>query len=399
MTASTWFVYIIRTDDDQLYTGITTDIKRRWQEHARGRAGARYFRGRMPTELCLLEEHPDRSSATRREIAIKQLNRQAKEELISRTISLDVEGAFPTNPENMPDALRLEERSGRGTDIELCTAKLPLNVKKRGSGVSRPSEAGSRRGAYMDDSQGSEECPEAPGARRGRSTACLKMPAMLSSAPDGTLSPQSSVKRNRQYCSNCAVPKARCICPWVRDSDNQVQVVILQHPKEAGMAKNTAGLLHLSLSNSELHVGEAFPTELLDRLISDDKTNLLLYPDNTDPALPKPPVFDWSESAPENLRLIVLDGTWRKSRKMLYLNPALQQLPRMALTNPAPSAYRIRTAPKPGHLSTLEASCYALALLEKNQNTYRPLLAAFSDFIDQHAALNAITQRTNHPNR
>lgn len=79
----TWYVYIIRTDDNQLYTGITTDIQRRWQEHNGGRAGARYFRGRTPKELCFLETHPDRSSATRREIAIKRLSRAAKLQLIA----------------------------------------------------------------------------------------------------------------------------------------------------------------------------------------------------------------------------------------------------------------------------------------------------------------------------
>ena len=79
----TWYVYIIRTDDNQLYTGITTDIQRRWQEHDRGRAGARYFRGRTPKQLCLLETHPHRNSATRREIAIKRLSRAAKLQLIA----------------------------------------------------------------------------------------------------------------------------------------------------------------------------------------------------------------------------------------------------------------------------------------------------------------------------
>ncbi|MDQ2075616.1 DTW domain-containing protein [Marinimicrobium sp. ABcell2] len=362
MTAPTWFVYIIRTDDDQLYTGITTDIKRRWQEHTKGPAGARYFRGRTPKELCLLEQHPDRSSATRREIAIKQLNRRSKEQLIETTVSPALEDVLPKDQERVP-------------------------------GVSRPSEAGSRRGAYMDDSQGSEECPEAPGARRGRYSACLETPGTLSSPTNRTIS------RTRPICPDCAVPKVRCICSWINRQDNRVQVIILQHPKEAGTAKNTAGLLHLSLSNSELHVGEVFSTELLNQILSGDKTNLLLYPSNTDPALPEPPHVDWKDLEPEHLRLIVLDGTWRKSQKMLYLNPALQQLPRMALTNSAPSNYRIRRAPKPGHLSTLEASCYALTLLENDQNTYRPILAAFDDFIDQHAALNATKQRIDQSSR
>jgi putative endonuclease len=78
-----WSVYIIRSDDNQLYTGITTDIHRRWQEHTEGKAGARYFRGRVPRQLCLLEPYPDRSSASKREAAIKQLSRAQKDALIA----------------------------------------------------------------------------------------------------------------------------------------------------------------------------------------------------------------------------------------------------------------------------------------------------------------------------
>lgn len=79
---SQWWVYIIRGDDDCLYTGITTDPERRWREHTSGPKGARYFRGRQPQELCFLEAQPDRSSATRREWQIKQLSRKEKDQLI-----------------------------------------------------------------------------------------------------------------------------------------------------------------------------------------------------------------------------------------------------------------------------------------------------------------------------
>src|SRR5690625_3878611 len=79
----TWYVYIMRTDDDQWWTGMTTDVQCRWQEHDRGRAGARYFRGRTPKQLFILEPHPARSSATRREIAINCLSRTEKLKLIA----------------------------------------------------------------------------------------------------------------------------------------------------------------------------------------------------------------------------------------------------------------------------------------------------------------------------
>jgi putative endonuclease len=92
MTAKIWFVYIIRTSDGQLYTGITTDIQRRWQEHSSGKGGARYFRARKPESLCLVEEHPDRSSASKREAEIKKLTKLLKETLVARhTLKFTIE--------------------------------------------------------------------------------------------------------------------------------------------------------------------------------------------------------------------------------------------------------------------------------------------------------------------
>jgi len=78
----TWWVYMIRTNNAQLYTGITTDIQRRWQEHLTGKGGARYFRAHTPQAVCFLEEHPDRSSASKREAAIKKLTKTNKELLL-----------------------------------------------------------------------------------------------------------------------------------------------------------------------------------------------------------------------------------------------------------------------------------------------------------------------------
>lgn len=72
-----WQVYIIRCSDDSLYTGITTDIDRRFIEHVEGK-GAKYFRGRHPVEVVYLENGHTRSSASKREIQIKTMNRSEK---------------------------------------------------------------------------------------------------------------------------------------------------------------------------------------------------------------------------------------------------------------------------------------------------------------------------------
>ena len=78
-----WQVYIILCSDDSLYTGITTDIRRRMAQHGGCRGGARYFRGRRPERVVYIEDGHTRSSAGRREAAIKKLNRAQKCSLIA----------------------------------------------------------------------------------------------------------------------------------------------------------------------------------------------------------------------------------------------------------------------------------------------------------------------------
>ena len=75
------FVYIVRCADGTLYTGWTTDVERRVAQHNAGR-GARYTRMRRPVALVYREEAPDRSTAMRREVAIKKLDRERKERLV-----------------------------------------------------------------------------------------------------------------------------------------------------------------------------------------------------------------------------------------------------------------------------------------------------------------------------
>ena len=77
-----WYVYIIQCRDRTLYTGITTDIARRLQEHNSDSNGARYTRSRRPVSLRYSESHPDRASASKREAQIKQMTRGKKLQLM-----------------------------------------------------------------------------------------------------------------------------------------------------------------------------------------------------------------------------------------------------------------------------------------------------------------------------
>jgi len=163
------------------------------------------------------------------------------------------------------------------------------------------------------------------------------------------------------------------------------EVLILQHPLEVDHAKNSARLLHLSLPNSQMLVGEAFDARSLKAALTVPKYTVLLYPQTaTQPQdrAPEPDPLRLTDTA--HLRLVVLDGTWRKSRKMLHRSPLLQGLPRLELEGAPPSNYRIRKAHKPGQLSTLEACCAALARLEGDaDDRFRPLLQAFDGFVAQ----------------
>lgn len=76
-------VYILRCSDNTLYTGITTDIERRIDEHNNSPKGAKYTRNRRPVSLVYSEACEDKSIASKREYAIKKLTRAEKEKLIS----------------------------------------------------------------------------------------------------------------------------------------------------------------------------------------------------------------------------------------------------------------------------------------------------------------------------
>jgi DTW domain-containing protein YfiP len=194
---------------------------------------------------------------------------------------------------------------------------------------------------------------------------------------------ESGGLRGRATCAACL--RAACICRWIVPAASPVELLILQHPLEVRNAKNSARLLHLSLAGSRLVVGEAFAPDALHALLHEGgRTPLLLYPGAPDAALP-------DLSAPAALRLVVLDATWRKSRKMLHLNPVLHTLPRLALRDTGPSGYRIRKAHAPDQLSSFEAAALALFQLEGGDDAHarhRQLLDAFDRFVAQQAAFD-----------
>ncbi len=78
-----WTVYIIETESGKLYTGITTDIDRRFKEHLEKKRGAKFFSVSAPKKILFQETHSNRSKASIRESEIKRLTRRQKLDLIN----------------------------------------------------------------------------------------------------------------------------------------------------------------------------------------------------------------------------------------------------------------------------------------------------------------------------
>lgn len=86
---SSFFIYILECSDKTLYIGKTTDIKKRLRQHnGEIKGGAKYTSGRRPVTLKFIEEQPSLSTALRREIELKKLDRDEKILLIAESKSL-----------------------------------------------------------------------------------------------------------------------------------------------------------------------------------------------------------------------------------------------------------------------------------------------------------------------
>ncbi len=155
---------------------------------------------------------------------------------------------------------------------------------------------------------------------------------------------------------------------------------------------NTARLAALGLLNCELRCAEHFAD--LSTLLSDPRwQSCLLFPGEQSVAVGR-----FAADYPTRpLQLIVPDGTWRKVRKLLHLNPELAALPRVTLATMTASRYRLRKAAMPGALSSIEAIVQALEEVEGQEGGFSQLLAPFEALIEgQIAAMGTATYQRNH---
>ena len=183
----------------------------------------------------------------------------------------------------------------------------------------------------------------------------------------------------RPTCYRCFRPRVACICSLIHPVANRTRVLIVQHPRERKHPFGTARIARLGLSNVEVVLAEASdgefraPAQALQRAA-------LLYPGDDAATLGEDPVsLD---------TLVVVDGTWPQSRKLVRVSPWLAALPRVALQPPRPANYRIRRAKLPAfEVSTIEAIAYALAHLEPDTPGVEGLVQTFDGVIDHQLGL------------
>lgn len=195
----------------------------------------------------------------------------------------------------------------------------------------------------------------------------------------------------RSVCARCERPTRVCYCAHLASIETRTRVVLLQHPREEGMAIGTARIAHLCLPNSELHVGVDFRgSPALARALGDPgRPAALLYPSEG--------AVDVLSNPPRGpVTLVVVDGTWWQARKLVRANPDIARLPRYAFRPPTPSEYRIRREPDAACVSTIEALAHVLGVLEGDREKLRGLLAPFRAMIDRQVEYASTVRSARH---
>jgi DTW domain-containing protein len=155
-------------------------------------------------------------------------------------------------------------------------------------------------------------------------------------------------------CARCLGRDDGCLCSLVRPLTTQTRFVVFRHAHEKGKQSNTARIAALALSNLEIREYGSKDGPPLMTDLSPSNT-WLLFPESEAGSLPA--------SAPQTL--VVLDGSWGQTRRMIQRVPLLRQLPRISLV-PAPQRKSLRRAP-PGGMSTIEAIARVLELFEAKE--------------------------------
>jgi DTW domain-containing protein YfiP len=186
---------------------------------------------------------------------------------------------------------------------------------------------------------------------------------------------EASIPAYRPLCLKCRRPQSVCWCAAVTQVPSQTHVVFIQHPREAKVPISTCRMAHLSLPNSELHIGvTAVGNPALEALCQRPGVAVLF---------PSESAVDVDDLTEIPHTLVVVDGTWSTAKKVVEKCPLLSKLPRLKFYPEQPGNYRIRKEPEAHCLATIEATAFVLERLEKAPRRFAPILTAFDAMVDK----------------
>ena len=219
----------------------------------------------------------------------------------------------------------------------------------------------------------------------------------MSNEPASATPPAPAADPNAE-CPRCRKPPALCVCEGITPIDNQVALLILQHPQEQDRELGTAQLTALHFKNAQLKIGLSWPslTKILGRP-ADPRRWAILYLGSVRAAavLPdrdivvvnrKGSAVDHQDAALREIEgIVLLDGTWSQAKALWWRNPWMLKCQRVILGPSRPSRYgKLRREPRRDGLSTLEASAMLLASLEKRPDIAETLHGSFERLLARY---------------
>lgn len=165
-------------------------------------------------------------------------------------------------------------------------------------------------------------------------------------------------------CPRCEIRKPLCFCAFIPRIQLQTRLVILMHTAEEALTTNTGRLAAKALPNSEIRIrGRKDERMSSVGLVRKGRYSLLLYPSSHAAELDA----DFVSRLTGAVTLIVPDGSWAQTRKIVRRETALVGMPHVKLPEGPPSDYRLRLQPSEKSLCTLEAIARALGILESRE--------------------------------
>lgn len=196
----------------------------------------------------------------------------------------------------------------------------------------------------------------------------------------------------RPLCQQCLRPPKVCYCHTITNIGNRWPIYILQHPKETSHAIGTARIAQLSLQDCQTVIAEVPENNQVFAEQITKTQPLLVYPGEQ-----SQPVIELDKQAIRPL--LFLDGSWRKTRRMLHESGLLANLPKITMPMPV-SRYKIRKEPIPEAVSTVEAIAEVLSTLEGDKKKYQPLLNSMDWMIAQQIEqMGADTYQNNYTDK